>query len=112
MMKAELAVGDVVQYQNGLYVIIAMTDFTSNNAGCSGYDYGIDYILCEHAMLDKFDGGVMTKSDIGECTITVNLSSATDKRLIKMEDVPPYEVLPIEAYSVRKKTPKTIVVYV
>lgn len=115
MAQPTFAVGDVVKYGNALHVVLEVKDYNKstkeNNA--SYYDYGVDYVICNLDELNKFDGQVMTKSDIEEHITTVNISSDTrDVPIEHVEDVAPYEILPVEAYSVRKKTPKTVVVYV
>ena len=114
MAKAGFVVGDVVKYEDTLYVVIGIRDYHENScAGSSFYDYGVDYKLCKYEEVDKFNGDVITESDMEGHVITVNVSDDDDSKCLdKVEDIAPYEILSIDAYSVRKKTPKTIVVYV
>ena len=104
------SIGDVVLDNNIPMVVVALE--SNENVGSCSYDR--KYLLCEESYMKEYkEHNISTISleKIMQHGRWVTIYGTKFPEIHKCEDIAPYEIHPIRAYSFRQKEAKTITVY-
>lgn len=104
------SIGDVVLDNNIPMVVVALE--SNENVGSCFYDR--KYLLCEESYMKEYkEHNISTISleKIMQHGRLVTIYGTKFPEIHKCEDIAPYEIRPIRAYSFRQKEAKTITVY-
>ena len=106
MEKYHPKVGDVVTIDGREPMVVTRIDKHEGVGSCC---YDREYILCDEKVMRNLDGLVTSdrlQTGIAGCRgMNFNLDFK------KVEDIAPYEIKPVEAFLIRRKTQKTVTVW-
>lgn len=104
------SIGDVVLDNDIPMVVVALEN--NENVGSCSYDR--KYLLCEESYLreyKEYNISTITLEKIMQHGRWVTICRTKFPEIHKCEDIAPYEIHPICAYSFRQKEAKTVTVY-
>lgn len=99
-------VGDVVTIDDGEPMVVTRID---KHEGVGSYGYDREYILCEEKTIRGIEG-LATSEQLQTCIVGCRgMNFNLDFK--KVEDIAPYEIRRVEAFQIRRKEPKIIIVW-
>lgn len=101
-------VGDVVTIDDREpMVVIGIRNYEGAGSCC----YNREYILCEENLLRNYMGLVTFDKLKTLKTRIVECKGVNFLDFKKIEDIAPYEIKPVEAFMIRRKEPKTVIIW-